>query len=211
VRSWLALRSRRCHDRLGDQRWSSGAKAASSARSSFVSFDPDKALSPADELLLDRVATLLLSVTDAKAQKARGQAIDTSRYLIESEALKQILRADRHRVNAQGIVSLEMRAGMAELLDVSLDVPVEDQTRQQLAEMYERIKVLQEENARLREQTAAVPAPQQTKQPEAPRPPNSVRILPAMRTNPGNEEFRKYVRPDGSISTPPHSGAGVSD
>ena len=38
---------------------------------------------------------------------------------------------------------------MAELLDVSLDLPVEDQTRQQLAEMHERIQVLQEENARL--------------------------------------------------------------
>jgi hypothetical protein len=52
---------------------------------------------------------LLLAVTDTEAQNAHGQAIDTSRYLIESEALEQILRADRHRVNAQGIpVSLEM-------------------------------------------------------------------------------------------------------
>jgi hypothetical protein len=77
---------------------------------------PDK-LSPGDEVLVSRVGSLKLLVSDMEAALLRGQSIDVAAYARASESLEAAVRSDRRSEGGVSTIGEEdARARMREIL-----------------------------------------------------------------------------------------------
>jgi hypothetical protein len=113
--------------------------------------DPNK-LSPADEILVARVGSLKLLVSDIEAAQLRGEKIDLSTYVEASRELEQALRFDHTELStAEG--QERIRAELQDKLRAIIGVPRKDDPDAELSEieqLRQRVAELEEENVKLR-------------------------------------------------------------
>jgi hypothetical protein len=173
-----------------------------------------EALAPADQVLVDRVATLRLRVDDMRVAQLRGRQVDAAEFVRVSELLEQVLRVDRRAgVDGASPALDSARRKLAALLDVDLDAtPEQERAREQ-----ERVTTLRAECDRLRLRVAELEALHGMSQPVAPPPrlpdergPDGLtdadraaraNVLQMPKRTTGNERWRSYLSPSGEIMT----------
>jgi hypothetical protein len=140
----------------------------------LLKLDPDK-LSPGDEVLVARIGSLKVLVSDLEAAQLRGEKIDVADYVKASEALESAVRTD-HRMTEMGTPqALEAARDKLRMLlgDIVPDFDPDNPPRSEA-------DILREENARLRDELAELRARAAVPVQPAPEPlPSNVKYLPS--------------------------------
>jgi hypothetical protein len=152
----------------------------------LLKLDPDK-LSAGDEILVARVGSLKLLVSDTEAAQLRGEEINLNTYVTASRELEQILRRPAEAAPTKG--NDHARARLAELIS--------NFTR---AEQFESTR-LAAENKQLRSEIAALSAQLHAAQlqPSPPRPDNVIPISDGAARANGAQPPPHYLKPDTDI------------
>jgi hypothetical protein len=120
----------------------------------LLKFDP-ATLSAADEVLVSRVGSLRLLVSDFEAGQLRGEKLDLSIYVEASRELEQALRVD-HRMLELGTPAAEQRARdeleaiFREVVGRKDDDDPDDVGLSETERLHQRIAELEAENFRLK-------------------------------------------------------------
>jgi hypothetical protein len=149
------------------------------------------ALSAADEVLVSRIGSLRLLVSDLESAQLRGERIDLPLYLEASKALEDALRTDHRMMEGSPAAEEDARQKMREVL-MRIAPEIVEASDAEDREATERAQLAEQDDD---PDLAAEPKPAEPAPPATP-PPSNVKYL-STRTVDGKPP-RHYLRQDNS-------------